>query len=82
MCSSDPRSLRIALTEANAVGDALVAIELTVDGDPAGRGATLDVEYLRGWSTHDDCHSVAIVSNLASPTVIKNPLLSREQREV
>ena len=73
-----------------AAGDAHVAIELTVDGDLAKRGATLDVEDLRGWSTHDDCHSVGIVSNLASPTVIErkmpdteqNPLLSREQREV
>ena len=43
VCSSDPRSLQFAQANANAAGDAHVAIELTVDGDLAQRGATLDV---------------------------------------
>ena len=58
MCSSDPRSLRCAQAEANAAGDAHVAIELTVDGDLAKRGAKLDVEDPRGRSTRDESRLV------------------------
>ena len=59
--------------------DLLAANALMGSDDLATRVTTPGAGDLRGCSTHDDCHSAAIVSNLASPTVIDRKMPDKQK---
>ena len=57
----------------------LVVTALKGDDDLATRAITPAAEDLRGYSTNDDFHSIAIVSNLKSPTVIERKMPDKRE---